>query len=147
MAEMSVRPLLAGDEPRWRVLFAGYCTFYETELEPMVVEGTWRRLLAGDAGLYGLVAELDDELVGLAHVVLHPSTWSASPYAYLEDLFVDPVARENGAGRALIEAVYALADEHGAARVYWHTKHDNTTARRLYDRVGGLTPFVKYQRP
>lgn len=146
MRSMSVRPLLAGDELRWRALFAGYCAFYETELEPAVVELTWCRLLAADAGLHGLVAEAGGGVVGLSHVVVHPSTWSTTPYVYLEDLFVDPAARGTGAGRALIDAVYALADEHGAARVYWHTKHDNATARRLYDRVGALTPFVKYQR-
>ncbi|MEM8698454.1 MAG: GNAT family N-acetyltransferase, partial [Pseudomonadota bacterium] len=28
----------------------------------------------------------------------------------------------------------------------WTTQHFNTQGRRLYDRIGSLTPFVKYQR-
>ena len=51
-----------------------------------------------------------------------------------------------GAGRGLIEAVYAAADARGADQVYWLTQADNETARRLYDRVARLTPFIKYQR-
>ncbi len=45
------------------------------------------------------------------------------------------------------EAVYKAADDAGAPGVYWTTQHFNETARRLYDRIGQLTPFIKYQRP
>ena len=38
------------------------------------------------------------------------------------------------------------ADEAGADQVYWLTAHSNATARKLYDRVGQLTPFIKYRR-
>ena len=85
-------------------------------------------------------------LVGFVHYLFHPVTWSTANRCYLEDLFVSPKARGTGAGRALIEAVYRAADEAGADQVYWLTAQDNATARRLYDRVGRLTPFVKYQR-
>jgi hypothetical protein len=43
-------------------------------------------------------------------------------------------------------AIYAAADTAGTPDVYWLTASDNTTARQLYDRVGRLTPFVKYER-
>ncbi len=58
----------------------------------------------------------------------------------------DPEVRGQGIGRALIEAVYAAADEAGAADTYWMTQESNATARQLYDRIGQLTPFVKYSR-
>jgi hypothetical protein len=51
-----------------------------------------------------------------------------------------------GVGRALIEAVYAEADRDGCPNVYWMTQEFNETARRLYDRIATLTPFVKYSR-
>ena len=57
-----------------------------------------------------------------------------------------PQARGTGTGRALIEAVYAAADASGAPRVYWLTQEDNHTARKLYDRIGRLSGFVKYER-
>jgi hypothetical protein len=31
--------------------------------------------------------------------------------------------------------------------VYWLTQHFNEAGRRLYDRVGELTPFIRYDRP
>jgi GNAT superfamily N-acetyltransferase len=49
-------------------------------------------------------------------------------------------------GRALIEAVYAAADANGTPSVYWMTQDFNENARLLYDRIGTLTPFIKYSR-
>lgn len=57
-----------------------------------------------------------------------------------------PEMRGAGVGRALIEAVYAAADAHHAGSVYWLTQEFNHTARKLYDRIGVQTPFIKYQR-
>ena len=65
----------------------------------------------------------------------------------LKRVFVTESARGTGTGRALIEAVYAQADQHGAPGVYWLTQDFNTTARQLYDRVAQVTPFIKYARP
>jgi ribosomal protein S18 acetylase RimI-like enzyme len=80
------------------------------------------------------------------HFLFHPVTWSVSPRCYLEDLFVRPDARGSGAGRALIEAVYRAADEKDADQVYWLTADSNAAARKLYDSIGKLTPFIKYRR-
>lgn len=80
------------------------------------------------------------------HLLFHPSTWSATSYCYLEDLFVSPSVRGGGVGCALIEATYDEADRQGAERVYWLTAHDNAAARRLYDAVAAVTPFVVYRR-
>ena len=100
---------------------------------------------AGDP--HGLVA-VDDggKMIGITHYLFHVSTWLMGPTCYLQDLYVDEAARGTGAGRALIEAVYAAADAAGASQVYWTTQHFNETARRLYDRIGKLTPFIKYNR-
>jgi GNAT superfamily N-acetyltransferase len=65
---------------------------------------------------------------------------------YLQDLFTLPQARGTGVARALIGAVYAAADAAGAAPVYWFTQDFNATARHLYDRIGVLTPFIRYNR-
>jgi GNAT superfamily N-acetyltransferase len=54
--------------------------------------------------------------------------------------------RGTGAGRALIQAVYDAADQAGSPTVYWLTQDFNHTARKLYDRIGTLSPFIKYGR-
>jgi GNAT superfamily N-acetyltransferase len=73
-------------------------------------------------------------------------TWSTADRCYLEDLFVARDVRGAGTGKALIEAVYRAADAAGADQVYWLTAHDNEQARRLYDHVARVTPFIKYRR-
>jgi len=63
---------------------------------------------------------------------------------YLQDLFVDASVRGAGAGRALIERVGQVARERDCLRLYWTTKEDNATARRLYDRLAKFTGFIRY---
>src|SRR5262249_750106 len=95
--------------------------------------------------MFGLVAELDGRMIGITHCVVHRATWARESYVYLEDLFVAPDARNTGAGRALIEAVYARAEQIGAEKVYWLTAEANETARALYDRVAERSGFIHYQ--
>lgn len=142
-----VRPLEARDRPAWLRLFKGYVDFYQASVAEDVVATTWKRLVAGEDGFCALVAVDDaDTPFGLAHMLFHRSTWSATWYCYLEDLFVDPVQRQRGTGRALIEAVYREADTRGCTRTYWMTQEANRTARALYDQVATKCPFVQYRR-
>ncbi|MFZ5668985.1 MAG: GNAT family N-acetyltransferase [Pseudomonadota bacterium] len=141
-----VRPLAPSDRAAWARLWAGYLAFYESSVAPEVDEATWTRLLDPAAPMFALVAEDAGGVFGLVQCVLHASTWSTRPYCYLGDLFVDPARRGGGAGRALIEAVYAEADRRGAARVYWMTHETNATARALYDQVATRSGFIQYRR-
>jgi GNAT superfamily N-acetyltransferase len=54
--------------------------------------------------------------------------------------------RGKGVGRALIEAVYARAQDAGAARVYWMTHETNTTAMKLYDNIAEKSGFLQYRK-
>lgn len=142
---LTIRPLQASDETAWRRLWAGYLDYYKTELRETLTGAMFKRLSAG-APHFALVAEKDGAVIGFVHALPHPSTWSLDGYCYLEDLYVDPAARGSGAGRALIEAVYAQADARGLSRVYWNTETGNETARHLYDSLAKLTDFVQYRR-
>jgi GNAT superfamily N-acetyltransferase len=144
---VSIRRLEPDDREAWLPLWQSYLDFYEASVPDDVTGETWRRIADPAGPIHGFGAfDGLSRLIGFAHYLFHPVTWSISKRCYLEDLFVSPDARGTGAGRALIEAVYRAADDAGADQVYWLTAHDNVTARRLYDRVGRLTPFVKYQR-
>ncbi len=144
---MMIRPLQAGDRAAWDRLWSGYLRFYAQNLAPDVTDATWRRFVDPAGDLHGLCAlDANDGMVGFVHYLFHPVTWSIGDRCYLEDLFVAEAARGLGAGRRLVEAVYRAADERGADQVYWFTQESNVAARELYDRVGRLTPFVKYQR-
>ena len=143
-----VRSLRREDEAEWRRLWRAYLAFYETELPEEIYATYFERLLGDDPQDYhGLVAEMDGRIVGLTHYLFHRHGWKIENVCYLQDLYADPDVRGSGVGRALIEAVYAAADDAGAPAVYWLTLEFNATARRLYDRIGEATPFIEYQRP
>ncbi len=147
MNDLTIRPLEQADHAEWRRLWTAYLEFYKTSVPEEVYRTTWERLF--DEGEYepsGLIAEVGGRPVGLVHYIFHRTCWSVKNNCYLQDLYADPAARGKGVGRALIEAVYARADQADAANVYWMTQDFNETARKLYDRVAKLTPFIKYQR-
>ena len=149
-AQVSIRPIGVSDKDRWRDLWRAYLAFYQTELPDAVYETTFSRLLAGDAGIHGLIAEDGSEggvrALGLVHYLFHPTCWKIEPVCYLQDLFTVPEARGQGVARALITAVYARADAAGAPAVYWLTAENNYRGRMLYDQVGVKSPFIKYNR-
>lgn len=144
---VTIRALRAEDQAEWRRLWTGYLEFYNSSVSEEVYATTFTRLLdPARRSQHAFVAEGAGKLVGLVHYIFHPHNWRIEDVVYLQDLYVDPEIRGTGAGRALIEAVYAEADRSGTPSVYWMTQEFNATGRQLYDRIATLTPFIKYQR-
>ena len=143
---IEIRPLTEEHRAAWQPLWEGYLRFYRAELQAAVTEATFAALCDPEGSMAGLIAtDSAGQAAGLAHVVFHASTWDTTPSCYLEDLFVAREARGSGVGKRLIEAVYGLAAERGAGRVYWHTQQFNGAARSLYDTVAELRSFVVYE--
>lgn len=148
MSDLLIRPVRTDDRAAWQRLFTDYLTFYETSRPEALFDSAFSRLLSDDPQEFnGLLAEKDGAVIGLTHYLFHRHMWSEANTCYLQDLFVAEVARGTGAGRALIAAVHESAANEGATGVYWLTQDFNHTARRLYDRVAELTPFIKYNMP
>ncbi|MDF0602942.1 GNAT family N-acetyltransferase [Psychromarinibacter sp. C21-152] len=144
---ITIRPVAESDRPDWERLWTGYLAFYETSVPPEVYETSFQRLIGNDPQDFsGFIAEADGKSCGLVHYVFHRHMWKIENVCYLQDLYADPDVRGQGVGRKLIEAVYEAADAAGAPSVYWLTQEFNHAARRLYDRIGTLTPFIKYSR-
>ncbi|MFC3615042.1 GNAT family N-acetyltransferase [Lutimaribacter marinistellae] len=147
-SDVQIRPLRADDRQAWGALWRDYLAFYETELPQEIYDSSFERMLSDDPTEFsGFVAEQDGQLVGLVHFLFHRHGWKIENVCYLQDLYAVPESRGTGIGRKLIEAVYVEADRRGAPSVYWLTQEFNHTARQLYDRIGKLSPFIKYQRP
>ncbi|GAB5358630.1 hypothetical protein AAMO2058_000475100 [Amorphochlora amoebiformis] len=153
--ECKIRPIVLEDRKQWQKLWDGYLKFYEKELSQEITNSTWKRMLdPSEKHLNAIVAEIkvdnisggSTELVGFATYVLHLSTWSITPYCYLEDLFVSKNARGLGVGRKLIEELYRTADKEKWGRVYWATTESNYRARSLYDKLANKTDFIQYRR-
>jgi GNAT superfamily N-acetyltransferase len=143
---VAIRAPQPHDRPAWQALWEGYLAFYETALPAEVTASTWEALIGERDDVLGLLAvAADGTAVGLAHVVVHASTWDLRPSAYLSDLFVAPDRRGAGLGRLLIDAVLALARSRGCGEVHWITAAGNATARQLYRSVAVETDWVRYE--
>lgn len=143
----TIRPLRPDDRADWARLWTGYLEYYKTSVAPQVYDTLFARLLGDDPQDFNcFIAEIDGRPVGLVHYLFHRHCWKVENVCYLQDLYADPSVRGTGVGRALIEAVYAAADANGTPAVYWLTQDFNTEARKLYDRIAQVTPFIRYNR-
>ncbi|MFT6023760.1 MAG: GNAT superfamily N-acetyltransferase [Ascidiaceihabitans sp.] len=144
---LQVRPLMESDQDSWAALWTAYLAFYKTSVPAQTFDVYFQRLLGNDPQDFNcIVAVKDGQLVGFTHYLFHRHGWKVENTCYLQDLYANHDVRGLGIGRALIEAVYAAADTAGAPSVYWLTQDDNAEARKLYDRIGTLTNFIKYGR-
>jgi ribosomal protein S18 acetylase RimI-like enzyme len=112
-------------------------------------EASWtaRRALYAEfleGGGFAVLAEGDGELIGYAMVAVKTSaetefddTWHSGPQvAEIETLSVDPSARGQGIGSALLDRVDAELEEAGLHDVVIAAFATNASAIRLYERRG-----------
>ena len=142
-----IRKLSDNDFINWKMLWSQYLEFYQSPLEDIIYETTFKRLISSNnISQNALVADEGNKLIGLVHFIYHPHNWKIEDVCYLQDLFVLPALRGTGVGRALIEAVYSDADKNKTSTVYWLTQDSNKQARKLYDNIASVTSFIKYNR-
>ena len=140
-----IRDATPGDEADFLRLWQGFCDGYDLTLPAEVTAFTWTRLMDPANPLTARLACIDGRPQGFAIHQHHPSTWVMGDDGYLEDLFVDPSARGQGFGRALIEDLIAIGRARGWRRLYWLTEITNTTARRLYDQFCDNDGHIRYR--
>ncbi|KAG8666586.1 hypothetical protein FPOAC1_011396 [Fusarium poae] len=148
IASLNTTILVYFDYDEWSRLFHAYIDFYNAKIEEDQYARTFDRIIEQKNGLQVLVVRKvcgeEKSLVGIAHFFPEQTPWSEKQILLLNDLFVDPSARGAGLGRKLTEAVADIGREMGCTRVQWVTKHDNATARKLYDTMAE-TQFVQYR--
>jgi GNAT superfamily N-acetyltransferase len=73
---------------------------------------------------------------GLAVLRFREAIWDAALECYLAELYVVPVRRGQGLGRALMEAALDAARAEGATHMDIGTSEDDVAARGLYESLG-----------
>lgn len=144
MRSLVIRTVVEADFSAWLPLCKGYQEFYEVSFPDATVATVWSRFFAADASTEAAVAVLDGRLVGYVALIFHGTTWDTRDFCYLEDLYVDPSCRGQRIGEGLIAWAKERAQARDCGRLYWHTQHFNTRARRLSDRVAELAPSRVY---
>jgi GNAT superfamily N-acetyltransferase len=103
------------------------------ERAQMLTEADWRARLAASGESAWFVEELDGSAVGMAAGFINETETSL---AHLGGMFVEPIYRRSGIGRALIEAVEQWAAAQAVDRVVLEVNPAMTAARRLYENAG-----------
>lgn len=93
-----------------------------------------------------LVAEVDGDVVGLAHLQVTPALERDRPAAKLGALIVDEAQRGRGVGRALVEATEAEARLRGCELLFLTTAERRDDAHAFYERVGLAHTGRRYSR-
>ena len=83
-----------------------------------------------------LICQRDRQPIGFALYFFTYSTFVGRPSLYLEDLFVVPEERGQGAGRMLLGALARIAIARGCGRMEWAVLDWNTPSIRFYRRLG-----------
>lgn len=112
------------------------------EKQPDAVEATEAMLHDALFGTHpaaeALIADLDGRAVGFAIFYLTFSTWTGKRGIWLDDLYIAPAARGQGAGAALLQALAGIAIDRGYARFEWWVLDWNTPAIDFYRAKGAI---------
>ena len=109
------------------------------EKEADAVEVTPEELVRDGFGeqklFHCFVAEVDNEIEGMALVYPRYSTWKG-PVIHLEDLIITEKVRGNGLGTALLDSVIKYGYKLGVKRICWEVLDWNEPAINFYERKG-----------
>lgn len=147
MNHLNIRMASPSDLRELGELFDGYRCFYQhpSDIErarDFIIE----RINRHDSWI--LVAEQNARLVGFCQLFPSFSSTRTCRTAILNDLYVAPVARKEGVGKALMLAAEELARNHGLGGMELATAILNTDAQRLYEKLGWQrdTEFYYYSK-
>ena len=153
MRAMNIRPYIASDRTEWlrmrRALWPPNDLSLAPDPEIELDADQW--LARSDAAVF--VAHHPDRsgLVGFAEVGERPYAdgSSSSPIAFLEAWYVDPDARHQGIGKALIAAIAAWARSRGLRELASDALLENLPAHLAHAAVGftEVERSVKFLKP
>jgi GNAT superfamily N-acetyltransferase len=145
--ELMIEPIAKEQMDALLPLIATYQSFYEVEkIDEERNRAFFSRFIApSDDGML-LGAWRGGELLGYACLYWSFTSLVPAETVLMNDLFVDPSARGEGVGRALIETSASVARERGAHHLEWMTAPSNKTAQRLYDSTGAeRSEWIEYE--
>jgi len=137
--DLAIRIATAADVPHILRFIRALAVYEKLEGEVVADEAQLGATLFGARpAAEVLLAELAGAPVGFALFFPSYSTFLARPGLYLEDLFVDPAARGQGVGLALMSALARITLERGWARFEWSVLDWNTPAIEFYRALGAV---------
>ena len=140
-----IRNIKIKDKDEWRELYQGYANFYKVEISKITLDTVWNWLLDQNHELSGLVYEINNKLVAIAHYRRMPSPLRGKDIGFLDDLYVHPDFRGRKIGEEIINKLNHISQEKGWGLIRWITRNDNHNAKSLYDRVAKKSTWDVYE--
>jgi ribosomal protein S18 acetylase RimI-like enzyme len=147
--DVSVRQATVADIDTLAPLFDAYRQFYRQPSDLSLSRQFLLQRLERKESIILLALQQNGSVMGFAQLFPSFSSVAAARIFILNDLFVVPEVRRNGAGRVLLRAAAAFGRVAGAARLTLCTEVTNTAAQALYDAEGWIrqTDFYAYDLP
>ena len=140
-----IRNIEIKDKVEWEKLYQGYADFYKVEITEEILNTVWNWLHDLKHELNGLVYEIDNHLVAIAHYRQMPSPLKGKNIGFLDDLFVHPDFRGRKIAEDIINKLNDISKEQGWGLIRWITRNDNHSAKSLYDRVAKKSTWDVYE--
>ena len=103
--------------------------------------------VASDSACPLVVEDGSGYVIGCCSLHFRPRLNRPSPDAWIPDLVVDPAARRQGAGRALLEAAERIARERGCWQLTLESGYQRTEAHAMYEGFGMVSDGVYFGKP
>lgn len=134
-----IRPASPADVPTILELIHDLAV-YEKEPEAVktTVEQLQDALFGPNPAIFAHLLEDADGIQGFTLWFRNFSTWEGVHGIYLEDLYVRPIVRGRGYGKALLRHLAETAVRHGYARVEWCVLNWNTPSINFYKSIGAF---------
>ncbi len=148
MPDLYIRKATADDAPLILQFIKELAVYEKMESEVVTtVEGITSSLFSPEASAGALICMINGEPAGYAVYFFNYSTWLGKNGLYLEDLYVSPTFRHQGAGRKMLQYLAAYAVEKGCGRFEWSVLDWNEPAIQFYRSVGAkpLDEWIIYR--
>ena len=140
-----IRNIGIKDKLEWEKLYQGYADFYKVEITEETLNTVWNWLHDLKHELNGLVYEIDNHIVAIAHYRQMPSPLRGKNIGFLDDLYVHPDFRGRKIGEDIINKLNEISKEKGWGLIRWITRNDNHSAKSLYDRIAKKSTWDVYE--
>ena len=138
-ADLEIRSAQVEDVPLIHALIAGLAEYEKLSHEFVASPEDLQRTLFGDRpGAEVLLAFTGGACQGFALFFPNYSTFLGRPGLYLEDLFVQPEARGQGIGTALLTRLARIACDRDYGRVEWSVLDWNAPSIGFYKSLGAV---------
>lgn len=148
MSDLLIRPATIADTEQILRFIRDLAIYENAEHEVLATPAhVHRTLFCEQPAVYGLMCMNGDQPLGFAVYFFNYSTWQGRHGLYLEDLYVSPDSRGQGAGKALLAHLARIAVERDCGRFEWSVLDWNAPSIAFYDSLGAepQNEWIRYR--